>query len=697
MSENAEMDRLRAFIDFTATNIFLTGRAGTGKTTLLHDIVKRCPKAMIVTAPTGIAAINAHGVTIHSFFQLAPSIFNPNAPLEPQRYSKSKLRIMRSLELLVIDEISMVRSDLLDAVDAVLRRHRHSGKPFGGVQLLLIGDMQQLPPVVRPADWQIMSEHYRSPYFFDSLALKKVGYLTLELQHIYRQTDRQFIDILTQVRIGNADQRTLAAINTRYDPTYVFSPEDQTITLCSHNTYADAINARAMDALRSRPYTYIAQIEGAYKTVDPVDRELTLKVGCRVMFARNDSSHEKRYVNGTLAVVTALDEESIEVVMDGEKEPYSLHAETWETVHYDVDDQTRQYTTVVDGSFRQYPLRTAWAVTIHKSQGLTFDNVVLDATDSFDHGQVYVALSRCRTLGGIRLLRPLTSKAIFTEHTIDAFNASWDGMQASQSALDEQAELYRRDLIRSMFNLSAIETPARATLGAMREHVLALYPAIPAMWAKACEVFLTEGIDVASRFSTELEALFALGTENNARLAERIRKGAAYFLQITQKSIFDAFQQSISADIELDSRQNRKIIETRLEALGTSLSIQMAIWEWAAENEFSTIDMLTVRSQAAASDVEVKKSRKKSAKKTKGGVVSEPDPDKELTERLREWRREKSAELGAPAYMILSQGGLLGIAASRPTTLEELSSISGIGPVFMKKYADEVLELIATK
>lgn len=691
MQDNSEMERLRAFINYTDTNIFLTGRAGTGKTTLLHSIVNNCPKPLIVVAPTGIAAINAHGVTIHSFFQLPFSVFNPAAALEAQKLSKAKLRIIRSLELLIIDEVSMVRCDLLDAIDASLRRHRHSSKPFGGVQLLLIGDMQQLPPVVRADEWTLMQNHYNSQFFFDSLALKKAGYLTLELSQIFRQTDREFIDILGRVRSGNVDAKTLAALNARYDPNGA-AIDEYTITLCSHNHIADGINASRMAAIDEPEYMYSAIIADKFNAPDPVDRELCLKLGARVMFARNDSSSDKRYVNGTLAQITAIDEESIEVVMDGQSEPYSLHTETWDTVHYDIDAQTKQYTTVIDGTFTQYPLRTAWAVTIHKSQGLTFDNVALDASDSFDHGQVYVALSRCRTLQGIRLLRPLNARAIFTSSKIEAFNTECQDRLASSDALAANAENYRRQLIVSIFNFDDILSPLRGVQSAMNEHILALYPQIVTQWNDAAAQFTKDVIAVAEKFKLHINYLFNLGTENNSELQERIKKGARYFADTITSTVHAAFLASTADDIEVDSRENRKIINNRLEALYSPLNIHLAVMEWCAENGFSTLDVITVRSKAALDEIELKQKRKKSVKTT--SVDPSESALERMTKILREWRREKSAQMHRPAYMILTQSGLLGIAETLPGTIEELAQIKGIGKVFLQKYGIEILSVI---
>lgn len=689
MEVNSEMERAKAFINYTDTNIFLTGRAGTGKTTLLHDVAKNCPKSLIVVAPTGIAAINARGVTIHSFFQLPFTVFNPDAPLERQKISRARQLIMRSLEVLIVDEVSMVRADVLDAIDVVLRRYRRSSKPFGGVQLLLIGDMQQLPPVVRHDEWELMKNHYNSHYFFDSVALKKAGFLTLELEHIYRQRDREFIDILGKIRVGRADSKTLAALNSRCIKDG-HKGDEQTITLCSHNHIADTINSSRMDQLDTPTYTYHAVKQGDYRAPEPVEGVLKLKVGCRVMFARNDSSYDKRYVNGTLATVTALDDECIEVIMDNQSEPYSLHKEVWETVHYDVDSESKQYVAIVDGTFCQYPLRTAWAVTIHKSQGLTFDKVILDASDSFDHGQVYVALSRCRTLQGITLLRPINARAIFTSSVVEKFNDGCTESPASEQALAVNAENYKRTLIKSIFNFADMDVPLRELLFFMQEHLVALYPDFVKDWSKAIKDFAAEVVEVSNRFSPQLDSLF---TAPNEQLQERISKGAQYFAD-KLTPMLEMFNRSVADEVEIDSRENRKLFATKLENLYATLNLHIAVMEWAAVNEFSTLDLLVVRSKTSMEDMQVSTKRKKKAKK--GADQNETDPSQDLVDILRIWRRDKAAQAHKPAYLILSQMGLLGIAKAHPKTTQELAEISGIGPAFMKNYADEVIDLLET-
>ena len=364
MSDNPQMDLARKFLEQTGINVFLTGKAGTGKTTFLRDLRQSSPKKMIVVAPTGVAAINAGGVTIHSFFQLP---FGPHLPgvlriggEKRMNFSKEKIAVIRSLDLLVIDEISMVRADLLDAMNDVLRRYRDWDKPFGGVQLLMIGDLQQLAPVVKQPEWELLGKYYESPYFFDSAALREAKYITLELKHVYRQSDTGFIDILNRVRENTVTPDILERLNSRYVPGFVPDDKDGYITLTSHNDTARAINERRMAGLDTPPHTFSCDIEGDFpEYLFPTDRELTLKAGAQVMFVKNDPTGLQRYFNGKIGRITRIGESKIEVALDDLAEPVEVEPGEWTNVKYTVDPQTREISETVEGIFRQYPLRAA--------------------------------------------------------------------------------------------------------------------------------------------------------------------------------------------------------------------------------------------------------------------------------------------------------------------------------------------------
>ncbi|MDD1597626.1 AAA family ATPase [Riemerella anatipestifer] len=425
---NSEVFQL---IEHTNRNIFLTGKAGTGKTTFLNYFVKNTKKSHIVVAPTGIAAINAGGVTIHSMFGLPLRPFFPtteridshlgnNIPdlVKHFKYRSSKLKLLREVEIIIIDEVSMLRADVLDMMDFSLRHIRRNGLPFGGVQMLFIGDLYQLPPVVR--DEHSLQRYYTSPFFFSAHALRGIDLVTVELTKVYRQQDETFLNILNEIREGNLSEDNYEKLNSRYISD--FDPKDETyVYLTSHNRMADSINRERLEALGGRSYFYRAEVRDDFNEHQyPNEEILELKVGAQVMFIRNDASPEKRYFNGKLAEVTALDQDEIRVIIDGEDEEFTIKHELWEQKRYFLD-KDKNIREEVLGSFKQYPIRLAWAVTIHKSQGLTFDRLIVDAGQSFASGQVYVALSRCRTLEGIVLKSQISKAVIFNDQRVAEF------------------------------------------------------------------------------------------------------------------------------------------------------------------------------------------------------------------------------------------------------------------------------------
>ncbi|MBW2429173.1 MAG: AAA family ATPase, partial [Deltaproteobacteria bacterium] len=424
-SQNHELNLAENFVQYTGNHIFLTGKAGTGKTTFLHKLKENTAKRMIITAPTGVAAINAGGVTLHSFFQLPFGPFIPGSEAYEQsrqrlfRFSKEKKRIIKSLDLLVIDEISMVRADLLDSVDAVLRRHRRNDQPFGGVQLLMIGDLHQLSPVAKQDEWQLLKQYYESVYFFSSHALEQAELVTVELKHIYRQCDPRFIQLLNRVRDNRLDAASLGLLNQRYNQNFTPEKDPGYITLTTHNDSADAINKGRLSALSGKEYCFDAEVSGDFpEHTYPTPFTLVLKKGAQVMFLRNDNSFEKRYFNGKIGKIKSIAGRQICITCPGESEDIVVDAVEWENIKYKVDEENKEIQEDIIGKFKQFPLKLAWAITIHKSQGLTFDKAVIDAESAFAHGQVYVALSRCKTLEGMVLSSPIPSRGIATDESV---------------------------------------------------------------------------------------------------------------------------------------------------------------------------------------------------------------------------------------------------------------------------------------
>jgi hypothetical protein len=462
--DNAEIELAEQFALHTRKHCFVTGKAGTGKTTLLKRIVERTQKNVVVVAPTGVAAVNAGGTTIHSMFGLPLTCFVPGDDVvdlniatnhhrllgERLRLTAEKRQVLAELELLIIDEVSMVRADVLDAIDLILRHVRGNTRTFGDVQLLVIGDVHQLPPVVKDAEWDLLKIYYRSPYFFDSRLWPQLNAAHIELQKIYRQRDERFLALLNDIRNRRLDAEGYRILKERYDPD--FKPiEPGSVLLTTHNRKADDVNSAALADLPGRTHDFQARIDGDFpQAMFPCDAVLQLKVGAQVMFIRNDTE-AGAYFNGKLAIVKRIDGTDIAVTFRDSGQEYKLHEEIWENVGFRTDETTGKIIREAIGTFRQYPLRLAWAITIHKSQGLTFDKVVVDAGRSFAAGQVYVALSRCRSLEGIVLHSLITPLALHKEARIDEFSASYRTAEELQSELAIQKREYARYMLLRQF------------------------------------------------------------------------------------------------------------------------------------------------------------------------------------------------------------------------------------------------------
>ena len=520
------------YVQHTNRCIFLTGKAGTGKTTFLRRLKQECPKQMAVVAPTGVAAINAEGVTIHSLFQLPPQLFLPTPEARRQLFSEmqmraQKQRVLRNLELLVIDEVSMVRSDLLDTIDAVLRHIKHQpNHPFGGVQVLVIGDLFQLSPVAREEEWRVLQDYYRGPYFFQAHVFQQLNPVYIELDHVFRQSNIDFVEILNQVRNNTLTSQSLQMLNARYLPEFKADEQNEYyIVLSTHNRKVDAINQREMDALGGKVYYYSATIKDTFpESMFPMDETLTLKLGARVMFTKNDSSSEKRYYNGKLGIVSHLTDKTITVTCEGE-EPIDVHRETWENIRYTSDAGSEAVQPEVIGTFSHYPLRLAWAITIHKAQGLTFDRVVIDAADAFAAGQVYVALSRCRSLEGIVLLTPIPSRALTNAREVLDFTNQQQEIDTIRQQLPLAQREYLtillcalydfRELMGRCYALSQMSKKMNSVQNASDDY----FPDIIAL--------LEELQGVGERFQQQLRQIVYVG--DTERLQERLKASIPYF------------------------------------------------------------------------------------------------------------------------------------------------------------------------
>lgn len=449
---NAEFQDVNNLINNTGSSVFMTGRAGTGKSTFLRHIVRNTHKKCVVLAPTGIAAVNAGGVTLHSFFRIplhpiAPDDVNFSTPArikERQKYSKEHIKLLNNIELIIIDEISMVRADILDFIDKLLRTYTNPRMPFGGKQLFLVGDAFQLEPVVKADEWDILRHFYSSPYFFGANVFKQITLVQIELKKVYRQHEVNFLSLLDRVRVRQTNQTDLNTINTRYIPDFQFNDNDMAITLCTLRAKADNINEDHLERIPCEPTTFYGVINGDFpQTSLPTNLELQLKPGAQVVFVKND--REKRWFNGTIARIKDIEEDGVWVETEDLNE-YFVEAEEWDNVRYKWDDKEKKVKEEVLGSFRQLPLKLAWAITIHKSQGLTFDNVIIDiGNGAFACGQIYVALSRCRTLNGIKLLSPIRFNDIITSYEVLNYSTTANNRQIidQQFADAEAQQLYR--------------------------------------------------------------------------------------------------------------------------------------------------------------------------------------------------------------------------------------------------------------
>ena len=611
------------FVKNTGTSIFLTGKAGTGKTTFLRTLKDKLPKRMVVVAPTGIAAINANGVTIHSFFQLPFAPYVPNSTFNTEgifRMSKEKQRILRTLDLLVIDEISMVRADLLDSIDMVLRRYRNRSKPFGGVQLLLIGDLQQLPPVVKDEEWTLLSKYYDSPYFFSSLALKQMGYITIELLHVYRQNDLDFLTLLNKIRDNKADQDTFKKLNSRYVPN--FSPPSGTdfIRLVTHNYQAQSINDRKLAELPGASRRYKASITGEFPEQSfPTEFVLELKENAQVMFVKNDSTGKGRYYNGMLGKVVSITTKGVTVKANETGELIDLLPEEWTNAKYVLNKETQAIEEEVEGTFKQLPLRLAWAVTIHKSQGLTFEHAIIDAQYSFAHGQTYVALSRCKTLEGLVLSAPLSPSAVICDEKVHQFNVEASARQPNNEMLSQMQRAYEVNLIDELFDFRPVGIAFERLTRFVDEHFARKYPRLLQEYRLA-RPLLDEIVGVAAKFRLQYTQMLAAqqGDALGEEVLLRIRSGAGYF----HKRLSSLIEMLAKNRIDTDNKTLKKTLKERYAEVDEALGFKMNLlkYESRADVSFAIGDYLSAKAKLLLGAMDDSKARTKKAKEAKPKV-----------------------------------------------------------------------------
>ena len=684
--ENAKLEMVDKFVRDTNMNIFLTGKAGTGKTTFLRGLAANPTKRMVILAPTGVAAINAGGQTIHSFFQLefGPQMPNSNV-LQYQKMSAVKLKIIRSLELLVIDEISMVRADLLDAVDAVMRRVRRNEQPFGGVQVLMIGDIHQLAPVAKEEEWALLQDYYKSVYFFDSHVLTNTPYCCIELEHIYRQEDRNFIDILNKVRNNRLDAESMQVLNSRYNPDFEPDEEAGYITLMTHNRQVDEINENKLNALKTKTLKFEAKIFGNFpESSYPTKAELELKIGAQVMFVKNDPSPDKTYYNGKIGRIVSYDEESGLEVRCGD-EVIEVKPVTWSNFEYRINEETKEIEEKEVGSFTQIPLKLAWAITIHKSQGLTFDKLILDASLAFAHGQVYVALSRCTSLEGLVLKARLTQNGLFNDLTINKFMTELPSREPTDEQYEYNKKLYASQMLFELIDFHDIESDLNGIRKVVFANKGSFDASVSEKIAPKGQKFHEEVVEVSEKFKRQIGGILKdnFQIDNNLQLQERVKKGCLYFLD--KLSDLDEVP---GLPFETDNKAVNDQIKKELDAFNTDFFVKKACIECCLGG-FEMKKYLATKNKKIVEAEELTKSKK--AKLSRKQLSKD---DSKLFKALVAWREQVADALEVSETKVIPTSTLTAIAEKKPMSVKELKSLSKIGATRLQRFGADILNIV---
>ena len=692
---NQKLDFVEELVLYTDSHIFLTGKAGTGKTTFLKNLPLKTYKRMVVVAPTGVAAINAGGQTIHSFFQLP---FGPQLPenalgrgynakslaAQYQKLNKKKINLMRSLDLLIIDEISMVRADVLDAIDAVLRRVRRSQKPFGGLQLLMIGDVHQLAPVAKPEEWEVLSPYYDTPYFFGSQVLKKAPYVCVELEHIYRQHDDDFISLLNKVRNNHMDADCVRVLNSRFKPGFVPRDEEGYITLTTHNYQADQINESKLAAIKEKTLVFKAEVHGTFpENTYPTKEELELKVGAQVMFVKNDPTPEKAFFNGKIGRLVGYDEKEGTVTVLSEGERITVPKLKWQNMEYTINAENQDIEEKEIGSFTQIPLRLAWAVTIHKSQGLTFDKVIVDAGQAFAHGQVYVALSRCTSLEGLVLKTRISSNALVNDYSVNHFVETLPEKEPTQEKVDQLRHDYELETMLELIDFDVVYKDFGRLMKVIYDNDNLFEGSMIQDLSQRRNKIHEELCSVGIKFEGQIRKLHeqAPSCEQNPVLQERLIKGVAYFdehLKAIAKGLFDL-------PFKTDNQAVNEQLTDALKMLKEDIYLKGCCLE-ACKEGFSVREYQKTKSVKA---IEAEKSGKKKVE-----IKFEPNKNGSLYSILLSWRSARAEADDVPPSNIAPIKTLKAIATDKPVTLSDLRTTEGMGTKRIRNYGAEILDIV---
>lgn len=674
----------------TSRSIFLTGKAGTGKTTLLRRLCKESMKSLAIVAPTGVAAINARGVTIHSFFQLPPQMFLPTDYARKQLFAEMQMRgdkqqVIRNLELLIIDEVSMVRADLLDAMDAVLRKiKRRHQLPFGGVQVLFIGDLFQLSPIVKENEWGELREYYDGPYFFQSRVFREINPIYIELDKVFRQSNRLFVDILNEVRNNALTEVSREYLNARYQPDYDLDKHD-TLVLSTHNRKVDAINERKLSLLDTDEYTYEANVQGTFSdAMYPMDTLLRLKVGAKVIFTRNDSSPEHAYYNGRLATVSYLDKETIRVVFDdgADNDEYAVHQETWENIRYVTSKNKEDIKTEVVGTFTHFPLRLAWAITIHKSQGLTFDNVVIDVEESFAAGQVYVALSRCRSLEGITLLSPISALSLNNAREVLAFTDEQSDIEHVEQQLPNERLIFLRRVLFEVFDFKdlyhLIETVQVLVKQATSFNQVETIPYLGGVGEQLAHLH-----QVGESFQRQIHTILIGEPMDMKYLKERLHAAYVWF----EQQVSTLLQTINDSPAYTDNKEDAKGYQEKMEELYVSLSRKLHLMKHLADVP-SVEKYFEARSKFRVPSVKIV---------VQGTEINSNMKQSEhpvLLRRLFGLRKQLAEEKGVEPYLIFPTKTLIEISNALPTSKREMLKVPGVGAKRYQAYGEQMIRVV---
>ena len=688
------------FVRFTHANIFLTGKAGTGKTTFLKYCKENSIKNTAVVAPTGVAAMNAGGTTIHSFFQLPFNPFIPanrlfngddgandkNSLLSRLKLTSERREVMRNLELLIIDEISMVRCDVLDAIDVVLRHVRNQfSKPFGGVQVLLIGDMYQLPPVVKEEEWQIFSPYYKSPYFFNSQVMEADPPVYVSLEKIYRQNDPSFVDVLNQVRNNILNESGAKLLQSRYKPDFIPTKEDNYITLTTHNHKADAINENELQNLNSKEQEFDALVEGEfYEKSYPADVKLKLKIGAQVMFIKNDTEKIRRYFNGKIGIINKIEDDKISVICKGDDLPIEVSKEKWKNIKYTVDKVSNKVEEDEIGSFTQFPLRLAWAITIHKSQGLTFERAVIDAGDAFAAGQVYVALSRCTNLEGMVLRSRIGKHSLKSDQRIVDFSTAHQPIDIQLQLLENAKIEFQSTHIKEIFEFFIMHNSSVEILNFISKEATSFNADAVSVFEKI-NAAINNTRQTGEKFDLQLNELLAISImpEKNESLQTRIKAAAKHFILEIEK-----IKRAIELlYIETDSKTVATDLYKKIQQLFDEICLKYHVLNGLLEG-FHLESYLQYKNNFRKITLGI------SLYSGVTNVVKTDMPHPDLFRMLKKKRDEICNDKNQPVYLVAKTTTLEEMALYLPQTITQLNNISGFGPVKSRQYGKEFLEII---